>query len=275
MGSYHPSAAADLVVDCLSQSMGDLDWLGPLKVHANGQIPSKWAAIGFDTNALKHLRRVSRDVRSSILTYLQGEAIRIILPGQAVQEFWNNHTTFTSEVSSLGNQVRSLAGRFSKVTSGTEAESQLLAMAAQLRALSEEIADAENPNLLKASIELWEVLIPDATIAQIPRERVVAIGEARLTSGTAPGFADANKQINRLGDFLVWADFLMGLVSLGITGHNVPDDCIVFVSDDAKADWITAGAPHPTLLGEANFLSGRPLKIVTFAELKAEAESYR
>ncbi|WP_104088731.1 MULTISPECIES: PIN-like domain-containing protein [unclassified Cryobacterium] len=262
------SPGLQLIIECLSQNIGELEWLKPLKMHTEKKLPTNWAAIGFDTNALKQLRRYPPATRSSILTYLQGESVPIILPAQSVQEYWNNHGIFTKDVLGLENETKRLASKYEKLQGGASSKILLDRIAAQVYTLAADVADSQNPHLLKESIDLWDLLLADSTTAHVPRERILRIGEARFASGIAPGFADESKKANRLGDFFVWADFLMGLQAIGLASPSTEDSSIVFVTDDGKEDWIASGVPHPTLLGEIFHLTGKPLEILTMEQLK-------
>jgi len=255
-----------LVVECLSRSIGELSWLEPLKMHSEHRLPQSWAAIGFDTNGLKQLRRFDLMKRSSIFTYLQSKSVPIILPVQAVQEYWNNHGIFTKDVQ-LESDTRKLLRQFEKASGGQVASARYDAIATLLNQLAEEAADSQNPHLLKESIDLWESLLANSTLAHMPRHEILSIGEMHFASGIAPGFADGSKGANRLGDFFVWADFLMGLQMIGLGPNDSSNSLVVFVTDDEKRDWITSGVPHPTLLGEIYHLTGRPLSILTMNEL--------
>lgn len=271
-GSAKLAAPSDLdrIVQCISQSIGQLDWLEPLRRHSEGKLPSKWAAIGFDTNALKQLRRLPAATRTSILTYLQGESVPIILPAQAVQEYWNNHGVFTKDVQNLESDTRKLAGRFERLQGGPASKAVLDRIASQVNVLAADLADSQNVNLLKESVELWDLLYPTSVVAHAPRMQILELGEARFLSGIAPGFADESKKANRLGDFFVWVDFLVGLLKvLGASTGKPVDESVIFVTEDGKEDWIATGVPHPTLLGEVFHLTGRTLQIMSMNDLNA------
>lgn len=256
----------ELLINCLSRAIGELDWMTPLRAHVSQAIPATWAAIGFDTNALKKLRRLQPATRAETLTYLQSKSVPIILPGQAVQEFWNNHGLFAKDVQNLEGETRRLAARYEKLGSGDGkvALERLVAVALEI---ADEVADSQNPRLLEESLELWELLMSEARIAQVPRSKYLELGKARLASGIAPGFADEKKRANGLGDFYVWADFLFGLLELRLSEASAVDTTIVFVTDDGKEDWLSSGVPHPTLLGETYHLTGRTLQVLSTDKL--------
>lgn len=267
------SGAVDTVRECLNKNIAELSWLEPLKMHAQNQVPEQWAAIGFDTNALKKMRRVDRNTRSSILTYLQSKSVPIIIPAQAIQEFWNNHGIFVKDVKNLEGDTKKLAAKYEKLQGGPATRRALETMAAQVASLAEDLEDSRNPQLLSESIELWELLLPESSLAQVPRGDFFPIGEHRFVSGIGPGTADENKKANRLGDFYIWADFLVGLLNLGMQREQQPDSTIVFVTEDGKEDWVSSGVPHPTLLGEVFELTGRPLLLLTMDELAKYVQS--
>jgi len=268
MSDSSTSGKLESVVNCLSRNIGELNWLEPIKLHTENGVSSKWAAIGFDTNALKQLRRFPPATRTSILTYLQSQSVPIIVPAQAVQEYWNNHGIFTRDVQNIESDTRKLAAKYEKLTTGSASRAKLEAMAAQVTSLADDVADSQNPHLLRESVELWSSLLPDALVSHVPRQEIFSIGESRFASGVAPGFADDSKKANRLGDFLVWADFLYGLMELDLNSDEAEKSTIVFVTDDAKEDWMTSRIPHPTLLGEVFLLTGRPLLILKMEELR-------
>ncbi|MCV9994257.1 PIN-like domain-containing protein [Paeniglutamicibacter sp. ZC-3] len=258
----------DTVIDCVSRNIGELNWIDPVRLHTENKIPKEWSAIGFDTNALKQLRRFPSDKRTSILTYLQSKTVPMILPAQAIQEYWNNHGIFTKDVQNLENDTKKLAVRYGKLTTNSASRSKLETMAAQVASLADDVADSQNPHLLKESVDLWNSLLPDAIVSHVPREKIFAIGESRFASGIAPGFADDSKKANRLGDFYVWSDFLLGLKNLNLNVDDKIKSTVVFVTDDAKEDWMTSQIPHPTLLGEVFLLTGRPLLILRMEQLQ-------
>ena len=84
----------------------------------------------------------------------------------------------------------------------------------------------------------------------------------RKTTRTPPGFKDEGD-----GDFFVWADFLLGLLSAA----NVPDAAIVqhviFVTEDKKADWSLDGTAHPILTAEVKALTNASFEIWSLDKL--------
>lgn len=65
---------------------------------------------------------------------------------------------------------------------------------------------------------------------------------------------------------LVGHELAAGLTAFGLVELRLPDDLasestVVFITDDAKEDWMSSGIPHPTLLGEVSQLTGRTFEI--------------
>jgi len=242
------------VNSCLTRSIAELEWLIPLRVHIDRNLSSDWSAIGFDTNSLKKLRRYPLATRSTILAYADGKGASIVIPAQAVQEYWNNHGAFVQDAHRLENATKKLASQYSSLQDSAGAKATL-------------------ENLLRGSVEFWESLLPSSTVAHVPRGEFAEIGQARMASGVAPGFADERKGANGLGDFFIWADFLLGLLELDLPPCTPAESTVVFVTDDVKEDWLSSGVPHPTLLGEVYELTGRTLTILATDDLKKLAEA--
>jgi len=233
-----------------------------LKLHVDGQVADNWAAIGFDTNALKKLRRASPATQTSLLTFLESREVKTVLPAQGRAEYWNHHRAFANTVEAIQAETRKLAKRYDNLPSMAGASAALRSYAKEIDDLADDVGDTENEHLLKLSVEFWEVLLGSSIVADVPRSDFARIGQTRLACGVPPGFADERKRANGLGDFYVWADFLFGLLSLQLPAVEPGKSTIVFVTEDAKEDWIVSGVPHPTLLGEVNVLTGRCLRIL-------------
>jgi hypothetical protein len=196
----------------------------------------------------------------------------MVVPAQALQEYWNNHATITQNLQQLVKDTGKLADRFGSTPGGQEIQDRLAGMAHQVSSMAAELADAANPDVLHESVSFWEVLSENALVVGVPRHSAIPIGEARLQAAVAPGFEDAKKAANRLGDFLVWADFLFGLAKLSPLRSDDQPFCVVFVTDDRKPDWMSNGAPHPTLLNDVMRLTDGTLQILSVKELLSEVD---
>lgn len=262
-----------LLQSCLGKSIVEHDWLVPLKRHVAGEVSETWDVIGFDTNALKKLRRYPPNTRASLLTYLASNKVQIVLPAQAVQEYWNHHGAFAQAMAAVQTETRKLASRYEKLPATGEAKSMLLRFADEITNLAQDVGDSQNEHLLEESVDFWELLLDSAVVAAVPRSGFSKLGEARMASGVAPGFADDRKRSNGLGDFFVWADFLLGLLTLDLPECEPTSSTIVFVTDDGKEDWLSSGAPHPTLLGEVFSLTGRTLEVLGMDDLRKRTDA--
>jgi hypothetical protein len=215
-------------------------------------------AVGLDTNAVLRLADKSRTDVVDFLGSL-GDA-PLILPGQVVQEFWNNtlaviethgesvrkkYLALTDDVKRLGVEFGDFSDRFLTV----------------LAEFAEEYAFALDPQTGSRLKTVLDTLEKRATTPYVPRARFYALAEARDKTRTPPGFKDVGQH----GDFYVWADFLLGLA----VAHrrNQPFDLAVLVTEDAKGDWSRGGRAHPILVAEVQSLVGVPFEIWDLATL--------
>jgi len=255
-GQIHDAKALRSVFKCLDRGL-----VGGEKVASN-YTPGV-AAVGLDTNALKQLRRESY-LTTALIANAAAAKVPIIIPGQSIEEFWNNHRVFTRDLEGIERDVSSLSTKVATLLRSTTADEmriQLTTIKEAVAQFQRESEDARNPQLLETSRTMMDELLRSAIVAFVPRSRFVKLGEMRFSSKVAPGFEDSSKHPQHLGDFFVWSDFLYAARSL-YGQERLPDgDSLVFVTDDAKPDWVTGGSAHPTLAAEAAALTGRRLEI--------------
>lgn len=229
------------------------------------------ALIGFDTSALKAYRRTPIEW-NRLLDRLDEKGVSVVIPGQAIQEYWNNHRTFTKE------DATRLKGLVDKLSAelGTAGVALGASLTGDLQnivtSFEQETKELQNdPAFLQRSIDVLDRALRDRQAAFVPRTRFYELANVRLGSKMAPGFDDTKSKAAALGDFFVWADFLLGAMAVVDAGRPRPPAGVgfgVFVTDDKKTDWRTGYLPHPALSAEFARASGLRLGIATFGEVR-------
>ncbi len=204
-------------------------------------------AFGLDTSALFRLA-VDRANTDSI-DYLSGQhAGPLILPGQVVQEYWNNRL---AAIETYGDSIRKKYDALAEEVAGLGPLDP--SFHERFRALVEEFsatyAFAFDPATATRIRSVLDVLKARASVPYVPRSRFLQIAEARHRTRTPPGFRDDGH-----GDFYVWADFLLGL--LVARDGGVDFGRVVLVTQDEKIDWSRGGVAHPLLVAEVHALTG-------------------
>lgn len=218
-------------------------------------------AIGFDSSVFLRLAK-QHPRNADILDYLPQHSRPLILPGQSIQEFWNNHLNV---IDPLGKKLRSQFERFSEEARKvdhrfgrfeaqiTGAISDMEVMLGELEAEYGNIYDGDTKARVESVIETMERL---AYCAFVPRIRFSEICRLRNQTRTPPGFRDSGD-----GDFFIWADFLFGLLISEEAEDYQEFERIAFVTVDKKIDWSARGIPHPILSAEVKALFGCPFVI--------------
>ncbi|MEJ5943847.1 PIN-like domain-containing protein [Pseudokineococcus basanitobsidens] len=225
--------------------------------------------MGFDTSALKALRREPLKW-NLLLANLASQSIPVIAPGQAVQEYWNNHQAFTAEdANKLQGQLVGLQKSLADVgaTSTSEHVETISNALAGLRGDVQGVRDAQA--FLQRSIDAMNELLRTAHVTFVPRLEYTPIGQARLASKVAPGYHDAKDKAYALGDFFVWADFLLGAMRYGPKLVDSSGQYGLLVTDDQKSDWRTGRLGQPSLTAEFRSACGLELGIASVKELQA------
>jgi hypothetical protein len=260
----------DDLASCLSRERGNINWPAVVSQLQNPPAFDAIAAVGLDTNALKRLRRDTR-AASEVLAYFESEQIPVIIPGQAAQEFWNNHGAVASDLGAVVAEIAKLQKRVNRINSSPEINSKIDAIGRDISGISQDLQDLSNPHILAESLTLWASLIEVADFPFVPRGVFSPIGRDRFDSQTPPGFEDSDKSSNQLGDFFVWADFLFGI--LESTEATTREGTLILVSDDRKPDWITSERTHPVLIGEALDLTKKQFEIMSTDQLVEKVRS--
>lgn len=221
-------------------------------------------ALGFDTNALFRLGLGAQGADS--LDYLRTlHKGPILVPGQSVQEVWNNL------LAAVEPQAKKLRRRFEELEVEMRAIGQNLGESGSaVREAIEELrrvhGDWIDPASQSAFGSTLDVLLAVGKTAYVPRDRFAEIARIRRDTKTPPGFQD----VIGYGDFFIWADFLYGLALSDTSSLQG----IVFVTNDTKSDWSRNGVPHPILVAEALAIAPVPFRLWTLQEFQAFAHQF-
>lgn len=201
----------------------------------------KTTAIGLDSSSFLRIPRHKHS--AGIIDYFAtDDAGPIILPGQTVQEFWNNQltasdtwvTAIKKKFDNFQKELASVDGFFKEFAGSIEQQIK------QFGVEYGTIFDEEN---VKQTEILLEALQKKAIVSFANRSELLAIATARNSTKTPPGFKDDGD-----GDFFVWADFLIGLMQARLNGMQFEN--AVLVTNDKKLDWSRGGVAHPLLASE-------------------------
>lgn len=250
----------DRLLNVLDRSAA-IDGLGSMRASfgVSEDFDLKHSAIVFDSNIL--LKLPSNSKRDDILDYLmQTHLGPVVVPGQVVQEFWNNHL---QSLMGSGDKVKKAFESFQKQLRD-ELDSRSLA---SFHRLCEEFT-IENAHLfeetwLAKAESMLELLGQRATVSYVNRLKFFRLAEVRKVTRTPPGFKD-----DCFGDFYIWADGLLGVLMNTSTTASISQ--LIFVTEDKKKDWSTKEKPHPILHAEVMALFGIGLQLLDIQQL-AEA----
>lgn len=206
------------------------------------------AAIVLDSSAFLRL-----GPQADVVDYLNSKhQAPVILPGQAVQEFWNNNLNVADSIATgITKKFDELKKEILKV------DETFQDFANRFSALIDEFRDsfgyAYDGSTVRRTMSLFEVLKEKAVISYVSRDRFMEIAAQRKRTKTPPGFKD-----DLDGDFFLWLDMLDCL--LIARSRNVTFEHVVLVSNDRKPDWSREGIAHPILSAEMNALLGVPFE---------------
>ena len=214
--------------------------------------------IAFDANVFLRLSShpQSEDVIDFLRTSFDGA---LLLPGQVVQEFWNNQFLAVDSIAeSIKKKAEALKGEIRKI------DPSFADFSGRFEALLTEFQDSYgyiyDPNTLRRMQLFIDLISEKATVPYAPRNLLSEICESRKRTKTPPGFKDELD-----GDFYVWVDLLFGLSS--IQRRGIIFNRVVFVSLDKKQDWVRQGTPHPILSAEIRTLTGSSFAIWSIGDL--------
>ncbi|MDQ2083953.1 hypothetical protein RA307_27520 [Xanthobacteraceae bacterium Astr-EGSB] len=220
-------------------------------------------AIGFDSSVFLRLgaHRKSED----IVDYLNSKhAGPLILPGQAIQEFWNN------QLQAVDTIATNLKKKFDAFQSELrKADPYFSAYADKIEILLEEFRTQHghvyDEATVRKTVAVLELLQSRALVPYASRTTFKDIASYRKRTKTPPGFKDDGD-----GDFYIWVDFLTGLQMAKANGAKF--ERAIFVCRDQKLDWSRAGIAHPILAAEIKALLGISFEIWSDEKLNTEIE---
>ena len=183
----------------------------------------------------------------------------VILPGQAIQEFWNNNLSVADSIATgINKKFEELKKEIIKV------DENFQDFGARFSVLLDEFRSsfgyAYDTNTVRRTMSLFEVLKEKALISYVRREPFTAIAAHRKSTKTPPGFKDDGD-----GDFFVWLDMLDALLQARSQGSAFEQ--VVLVSNDRKPDWSREGIAHPILSAEMAALVSAPFETWDVAKL--------
>ena len=190
--------------------------------------PLQHTAIALDANVFLRLSGHAKSV--DIIDYLSStHSGPVILPGQAIQEFWNNQLQAVDTVASgLRRRFDVLRAEFEKVDKNFgDYASQINEL---LDRFSTEHGHVYEEGTVRKTLTLLEMLQKRAAVPYASRMRFRDIAAHRKKTRTPPGFRDDGD-----GDFFLWVDFLTGLQQARQKGEEFAR--AVLISHDQKIDW--------------------------------------
>ena len=255
-----PEAALARVSQVLSRSTS-VDALAALSRAIQFNLPPaplEDTIIALDANVILRLSGHARS--ADIVDYLRTDFPgRLILPGQVIQEFWNNQfmavLTKSAEIKKKFNELKGLVGDIdNRFESFSEKFDDLLN---DFNDSFGYVFDEQTVGKTKLLIELLE---EKALVPFVPRTDFANTALARRRTKTPPGFKD-----DLDGDFYVWSDLLFGLAQLR---SEMPDiKRVILVTLEKKIDWSRDGVPHPILSSEITAICGATFETVTIDTL--------
>lgn len=209
--------------------------------------PDAEIAFGFDASILLNVGKGRSG--PDVVDYLgQRHTGPLIVPAQALMELWNGHV---GGIHALGDELRQ---RFTELTQVLEElDPQYAHFRDESRRLLSDFEDRYGLIMEERTAgqlaSLLDVFVARAVIPQLPGEPFSEIASRRQLRRIPPGFKDSTN-----GDFYIWAEFLLGLLSTRESGATFTK--CVLVTDDRKPDWSSKGTTHPSLRAEVEALTG-------------------
>jgi len=226
----------------------EIDALGAL-IHAVKASPATatlaTSAIIIDANAV--LRIPGHNKSSDIIDYLRTVHEKpVVLPGQVIQEFWNNQV---SAVGTIYKNIKTKSGELDKEVAkaigvGVAGLDGISIAVDEFKKDNEHLFDAQ---IIQKTTIFLEQLKLTAIVPYAPRSGLNEIALHRKMAKTPPGFKDDGD-----GDFLVWVDALWGLSNAKANGKEF--DSVILLSNDKKPDWCRGHIAHPVLYAEMRAL---------------------
>lgn len=218
------------------------------------------SAIVIDANAV--LRIPGHRNSSDIIDYLGAVHKKpVVIPGQVVQEFWNNQL---NAVATVFKNIRAKSADLDKevlkaVDAGMLGIDQIELAVENFKKDNEHLFD---PDLVQKTSSFLEILQASALVPHAPRAGLHTIALQRKLAKTPPGFKDDGD-----GDFLVWVDALWGLSTAKRSGATF--DSVILLTNDKKIDWCRGFTAHPILSAEMRALLDVDFEVWTLDHFSA------
>lgn len=211
----------------------------------------KNSAIAFDANAILRIPQAKNYV--DIFDYISSSNIPIILPSQILQEFWNNQF---SAIDSSGQKFKRKFDDLKKEAKvfddfNAEISSKIDELLNEIEREFKHVYDEETLSKAKKFLEVLKI---KAYLSSVDRSEFYPIAKERMTTKTPPGFKDDGD-----GDFFVWVEILSGAMKL--IDEKVSFEKLIFVTNDAKVDWVINNNAHPILTAEVKKLTNKHFEI--------------
>ena len=227
---------------------------------ANEPIDVQQSAIALDANCI--LRLAAHRDSADVVDFLRTQhGAPLILPGQVIQEFWNNRFT---AVSTMSVKIRS---EFEKLKAMIEQiDPKFGSFGKEFSNLLDKFDNDHGyvyeEGVAQKTSRMLDVLSDRAFVPYVRRTYFEDLALQRNRTKTPPGFRDRN---DNNGDFYVWADLLRGL-QLAMK-KKMAFANVVFVSEEKKDDWVRDNRPHPILSAEVRALTNSSFTIVDLSTL--------
>lgn len=210
-------------------------------------------AIAIDSSAFLRISKISKS--EDVIDYLSSQhKAPIILPGQAIQEFWNNQLNVVDTQAVL---LKKKHDELKQITlkidnSFEDFHSKMENLISDFESNHGYIYDESTKHTTTRALQALE---EKAKVPYAPRLRFHEMAVARKRTKTPPGFKDEGD-----GDFFIWLDLLFGLMQAKQEGADF--NHVLFVTNDVKVDWSRNGIPHPILAAEMDAAVGATLDVI-------------
>jgi len=221
-------------------------------------VPGERIAFCLDANVILKVHNLT-DVVDYLGSRHQG---LLVMPSQAIQEFWNNK----SATQSVAEKVKTHYTNLAKVVDALDPEYQSFKdqFEEALTSFSHSAGHLWAPDFRERVLGAFSTLAARAVEPKFSKSILAVAATERQATKTPPGFKDDGN-----GDLYVWAEFLLALLEGRDAGHDF--DLAVLVTEDKKSDWGKGGEAHPVLVAEMHKLLGVRFETWDVAALTAFA----
>lgn len=237
-----------------NQSIPALDSL--INALGTAELPESLSGCTIALDSSVFLRLASDEKSADAIDYLNTQhSSGIVLPGQSVQEFWNNrYNVVPSLAKSLKSSFDSFYNKIEELDSDFSAYKERFDNL--ILEFEYEHGHVFDEQTISKTFRMLDGLKSRALVPYVNREMFQKLAANRQSTKTPPGFRD--KQGND-GDFFVWLDTLRGVQ---LISKKARPTRLVFVTNDKKDDWSRDGMPHPVLAAELRAVCGLKLCIL-------------